>query len=89
MYEYHFLALDKMADDVKTAKTNVLKAVKTVSKIHSVRPNSFISRIFFDAKSDEIVSIFSGGPSVEIADLVDTLNRVSPLNAVKWNNIKF
>ncbi|MBP8065888.1 MAG: DUF4835 family protein [Flavobacterium sp.] len=89
MYEYHFLALDKMADDVKTAKINVLKAVKTVSKIHSVRPNSFISRIFFDAKSDEIVSIFSGGPSVEIADLVDTLNRVSPLNAVKWNNIKF
>lgn len=89
MYEYHFLALDKMADDVKTGKTNVLKAVKTVSKIHSVRPNSFISRVFFDAKSDEIVSVFSGGPSVEIADLVETLNRVSPLNSVKWNKIKY
>ncbi|WP_313807542.1 DUF4835 family protein [Flavobacterium sp.] len=89
LYEYHFMALDKMADDVKSGKENVLTAIKTVSKLHSVRPNSFIARVFFDAKSDEIVSIFSGGPSIAITDLVETLNRVSPLNAVKWNNIKY
>lgn len=89
LYEYHQLGMDKMAEDLKTAKQNIVKAIKTVSKIHSVRPNAFLTRIFFDAKADEIVYIFSGGPSVDITDLTDTLNRISPLNSSKWNNIKY
>lgn len=89
LYEYHHLGMDKMADDTKKAKENVVNAIQTVSKIHSVRPNAFITRVFFDAKADEIVSIFSGGPNVNIAELKDTLGKVSPLNSAKWNNIKF
>jgi len=89
LYEYHFLGMDKMADKPKEAKENIVKAIQTVSKIHSVRPNAFITRIFFDAKADEIVAVFSGGPNVNIAELSETLNRVSPLNSAKWNAIKF
>jgi hypothetical protein len=89
LYEYHYLGMDKMSDDPKTAKQNIVKAIKTVSKIHTVRPNAFITRIFFDAKTDEIVYIFSGGPSVDIVDLTETLNKISPLNSTKWSAIKF
>lgn len=89
LYEYHFLGMDKMADKPKEAKENIVKAIQTVSKIHSVRPNAFITRIFFDAKADEIVAVFSGGPNVNVAELSETLNRVSPLNSAKWNAIKF
>jgi uncharacterized protein YodC (DUF2158 family) len=46
-------------------------------------------RVFFDAKVDEIVSIFSGGPKMNVADLINTLNQVSPINAAKWATIKF
>ena len=62
---------------------------KYVKKIHSVRPNAFLTRVFFDAKSDEILSIFSGGPQIKINDLVDNLNRISPLNSSKWSTIRF
>jgi hypothetical protein len=89
LYEYHYLGMDKMTDDPKLAKQNIVNAIKTVSKIHTVRPNAFITRIFFDAKSDEIVSLFSGGPNVNIAELSEVLNKVSPLNSTKWNTIKF
>lgn len=89
LYEYHYLGMDKMAENPKDAKTNIIKAIQTVSKIHSVRPNAFITRIFFDAKTDEIVSVFSGGPSVNVVELTETLNKISPLNSAKWNNIKF
>lgn len=89
LYEYHYLGMDKMTEDVRGAKENVLKAVQTVGKIHSVRPNAFITRVFFDAKADEIVSVFSGGPSINIAELKELLAKVSPLNSAKWNNIKF
>jgi hypothetical protein len=83
------LGLDTMTKDLKSAKTEVKTAIKMFSKIYSVRPNAFLTRLFFDAKSDEIVSVFSGGPSVAIDDLVDNLNKVSPLNSAKWVEIKY
>lgn len=89
MYEYHFEGLDKMADDQKAAKEKIGSAIKTLSKLYSVRPNAYLTRVFFDAKVDEIVSIFSGGPSVSITDLADNLNRLSPLNSSKWSAIKY
>ena len=42
----------------------------------------------FDAKSDEILSIFTGGPIVDIDGFVDKLSRLSPSNSSKWVNIK-
>ena len=88
MYDYHIGALDKMNSDLKTSKENVIAAVNTLSKLYSVRPNAFLTRVFFDAKADEIVSIFSGGPSIPVSDLMDTLGRLSPINSSKWANIK-
>lgn len=87
-YEYHVNGLDKMSENVKTGKQNIIKAISDLSKIHTVRPNAFVTRVFFDTKSDEIQALFTGGPSVNISDLVDNLNRVSPTNASKWANIK-
>ena len=87
-YQYHS-ALDGMTADLKMAKEKVKSAVIGLKNVHSVRPNAFLTRVFFDAKSDEIVSIFSGGPSISITDLVDNLNRVSPMNSSKWSTIKY
>ncbi len=88
MYDYHLGALDKMADNQKEAKEKAIAAIITLSELYKVRPNAFITRVFFDAKSDEIVNIFSAGPHVEVTKLVETLNRISPLNATKWSKIK-
>ena len=87
-FQYHS-ALDGMTKDLKVAKEKVKSAVIGLKNVHSVRPNAFLTRVFFDAKSDEIVSIFFGGPSISITDLVDNLNRVSPMNSSKWSTIKY
>lgn len=88
MYEYHYVALDKMADDQKLAKEKVIASVKTLAKVQAVRPNAFLTRVFFDAKSDEIVSMFSGGPAVNTAELLEILGKVSPTNGAKWSQIR-
>jgi hypothetical protein len=88
MWMYHG-GLDAMSQDLKTSKEKIKAALLVVGKLNSVKPNAFLTRVFFDAKSDEIVSIFSGGPSVPVADLIDVLNKVSPLNSSKWSQIKF
>jgi len=87
-YQYHREGLDTMSSDLKASKNKVLESIKTLSQVYKVRPNAFLTRIFFDAKVDEIVSILSGGPNVELADTIETLNRLSPLNSSKWASIK-
>lgn len=89
MYQYHMQGLDVMYGDALSGKTNIKQAAMNLQKIHSVRPNSLMVRVFFDAKSDEVVSVFSGGPSIPTADLVDALNKISPPNATKWAQIKY
>lgn len=88
MYNYHS-GLDLMSQDLKLSKEKVKNSLINLGKLNSSRPNSFLARVFFDAKSDEIVSIFSGGPSIPISDLVDNLNRISPMNSSKWALIKY
>jgi len=89
MYKYHFQGIDVMSKDQQQAKEKIIEAIMKLAEIHKVRPNAFLTRVFFDAKADEIVSIFSGGPQIPITDLVNTLNKISPLNTTKWAQIKF
>ena len=88
MLDYH-TGLDLMHQDLKASKDKVKGSVNDLVKLNTARPNAFLTRVFFDAKSDEIVSIFSGGPSITISDLVNNLNKVSPLNSSKWMLIKY
>lgn len=89
LYEYHLGALDKMSDDPKTGKENIKKSLKSLIEVANVRPNAYLTRIFFDAKTDEIVSIFKDGPKVDITEVVDNLNKLSPTNSSKWGQITY
>ncbi len=89
MYDYHRKGLDLMASKPKEAKEQVASAINLLKGINDRRPNSFLVRTFFDAKSDEIQSIFSGGPQVDIVQLVENLNRMAPTKRSNWEEIKF
>ena len=89
LFEYHSSGMDLMSDNQKQAKENIKTSVKTLAEIYELRPNALLTRVFFDAKSDELVSVYSGGPSISITDLVNNLNKISPLNSSKWSNIRF
>ncbi len=88
MYKYHREGLDTMNGDLKASKTKIIESISVLNGLYKVRPNAFLTRVFFDAKVDEIVSILSGGPSIPISDTVDTLSKLSPINSSKWASIK-
>jgi hypothetical protein len=89
MYNYHIGGLDLMQENARKAKAKITSVFTDLNKIHKRRPNSFLMRVFFDAKSDEILDILSGGPSVNITEAVDILNRIAPMHSQKWRKIKF
>ena len=87
-YDYH-TGLDLMSNDLKSAKEKIKLSLLNIGKLNASKPNAFLTRVFFDAKSDEIVSVFSGGPSITVSDLIENLNKVSPLNSSKWAVLKY
>ena len=89
MYSYHIEGLDAMSENSKNGKEQVGEALKLFKAMNSRRPNSFLLRIFFDAKADEIEQVFSDGPNVNIASIKETLQKVAPMHNSKWQNIKF
>ncbi|MEO1032531.1 MAG: DUF4835 family protein [Bacteroidota bacterium] len=88
MYNYHIGGLDIMAESAKEGKNKIIEQLSELDKINRRRPNSFLLRVFFDAKSDELMDILSGGPSVNTAQAVDILNKIAPMHSQKWRNIR-
>lgn len=89
LYNYHLSGLDNMNINPKESKEKIVTSLMELGVLNNRRPNSFILRVFFDAKSEEIEDIFSDGPSVSITDLVTVLTRIAPTHANKWRNINF
>ncbi len=89
LYIYHIEGLDIMHNDIKKGKETIVEALKPLVEMHNTRPNSFLMRVFFDAKADEITSVLSGGPNVNIAETITLLERIAPTYSKNWSNIKF
>ncbi|WP_455169387.1 type IX secretion system protein PorD [Aegicerativicinus sediminis] len=89
MYKYHRLGLDEMSTDAKEGKQSIADAIADLRTMNNRRPNSFLLRVFFDAKASEIEEIFSDGPSITITTVMDNLNRIAPTHASKWRNISY
>ena len=89
MYTYHRNGLDVMNGNPKEGKEQIVASLNQFQVMNTRRPNSFLLRIFFDAKADEIEKIFSGGPNVNITNVKETLQKVAPMHNSKWQNIKF
>ena len=89
LHDYHFKGLDFMNTDVKKAKNNIAKSLMMLEQMNRRRPNSFILRVFFDTKSNEIQDIFSDGPSVPVTNLISALSKIAPNHSDKWRKISF
>ncbi len=87
MYEYHRKGLDRMSDKVEEARAEILKALELTRKVHRQRPSSFFTQVFFTAKSDELVNIFSESFSMEKGRVVELLKEVDPGNSQKYEKI--
>jgi hypothetical protein len=87
MYTYHRKGLDVMADNKDAGRAAILESLQNLKKVHQVKPLSFSMQVFFIAKADEIVNIFSGGFSDEKAQVIQLLNEIDPTNSNKYTKI--
>lgn len=89
LYNYHRKGMDFLTDDPLNAKKEIMLSFTVLEKLYVRRPNALPLQIFFDAKSQEIIDIFSSGPKVDFENTFILLNKVAPFFAPKWKQINY
>ncbi|HIP36701.1 MAG TPA: DUF4835 family protein [Crocinitomix sp.] len=86
-YTYHRLGMDAMYNNVVEARKKIIDALKYVDKVQRVRPGNFNVQVFMNAKSDELISIFSQAEMKEKNTVVNILKRLDPAGSSKYQEI--
>ncbi len=89
MYDYHIKGMDNFTANKDFAKQTIETSVLSMEQLFNKTIGNYLIRVFFDAKADEIVNIYSGGPRTRnSANVTSTLRKISPNNVSKWRNIE-
>ncbi len=86
-YQYHRQALDQMYNDQTKPITIITKALQTLDNINRTSPNSMVLQLFFSAKSDELLGLYSKATPAEKSKAVSYLTRLDPINADSYQEL--
>lgn len=86
-YKYHREGLDIMSEKVDLGRANVLSSLDLLVPVYNNRPASFNMQLFFNAKGDELVNVFSKGLPDEKSKAVEKLMLIDPANTTKYLKI--
>jgi len=83
MYQYHRLGLDTYDSDKEKSRAMILETLKEMNKTKSRYPNSILIISFMDAKTDELINIFSEGNLQVRREAFDVLTKLDPTQTDK------
>ena len=87
LYKYHRLGLDKMGDNIIEGRKNISEAINLLLRVHKKKPDSYLMRIFLDAKRTEIINIYSGAPDMEVKKAANVLKIIDISNSAKYDEM--
>ncbi|MDO9153805.1 MAG: DUF4835 family protein [Paludibacter sp.] len=86
-YEYHRLGLDELTLNVTNGRAKIAAGLPVLRETNRSRPSAIAIATFLDAKTDEIVSIFSNASEKEKKEAVEVLTDVNPTQTEKYAKI--
>ena len=87
LYDYHRQGLDLMYEETEQGRTKIYQSLETLKAVHQMKPASYNLQVWFNAKSDEIVNLFSKAPQTQKTKLFNTLQVIDPGNISKYQGI--
>jgi hypothetical protein len=88
-YKYHRLGFDRMSDKLVEGRAEIAETLTSIQRVFREKPDPYmyLLQVFFDAKSEELVSLFTESFPAEKTRVVNILNEVDNANATKYNRI--
>ena len=89
LYRYHRLGLDVMNEKVVEGRAEIVECLATLQKVYREKPDQYLlfMQLFFDAKNDELVNLFSESYPTEKARVINILTEIDNANASKYKAI--
>lgn len=87
-YRYHRLGLDVMVADREGGRKVITDCLDLLQRVHNDRPLSYNMQVYFYAKADELVNVFSNALPVEKNKAITVLNNIDPGNSTKYQKIQ-
>jgi hypothetical protein len=89
IYEYHFNGLDRMESRISEARASMVESLKLIQDVYRKKPDPFmyLVQIVIEAKSEEMVNIFTESFPEEKSRVVEILTEIDPANKSKYGKI--
>jgi hypothetical protein len=87
MYTYHRQGLDIFLEKPEEARKNILEILKSIRTVNRALPNAILKIAFFDAKADEIASIYKEGNIAVRREAYNLLVEIDPSETEKYRSI--
>lgn len=86
-YEYHRLGLDEMSTNIVNARAKIATGLPVLRETNRARPSAIAISAFMDAKTDELINIFSKASEKEKKEAVEILSDVNPTQINRYEKI--
>ena len=88
MYNYHRKGFDVLNENKSRGKQIIENNIITLDRLFNKVIGNPMIRLFFDAKADEIVNLYSEGPNTRSKQrMLVVVQKISPNNSSKWQKI--
>ncbi len=86
VYNYYRMGLDKLYDEEANARTQVLNVLNLLNTFNTENPNTMILQFFFQAKTDEMIKIFSKATPPDKLRALEFLQKLDVSSASKYQD---
>jgi hypothetical protein len=89
LYDYHINGLDRLESRASEARVNMVESLRSLQEVYRRRPDPFMYflQVVLDAKSDELVNVYSESFPEEKGRVVQILTEIDPANKTKYEKI--
>lgn len=87
-YLYHRKGMDQMVKDPFQARKQIMASLNEIKQVFKIAPNTVMLLVFFEAKSDELVSIYKGAEDIEKPKAIELLSEINIANISKYEKIR-
>ncbi len=87
MYKYHRQGLDQMESTPAQGRRAIIAALKDIQRLHQQDPILMITRVFINAKEDELVKVFQEAFPNDKKEFLQIMTEIDPSNVAAYNRV--
>jgi hypothetical protein len=84
MYQYYRKGLDQMYNHMDKGRDAVLGCLNLLNAMYADNPRTMVLQLFFEAKSQELIGIFSKAPGPQKMQALNLLQKLDPQHGVQY-----